>query len=609
MNRETFLDSFGHVADAPGGIDGLKRLILNLAVSGSLVDQDEREESSAVVVERIAEERARLVAENKLRSPKRLGEIHDESKPFGLPAGWSWVWLSDVLLKLTDGTHHSPPNGATGAYPYISAKNVKDGYMTLSDLTFVSPEHHEEIWARCDPRPGDVLFVKDGATTGNAALVELNEPFSMLSSVAQLRPGPGLDSRYLLLAMRSPVVRSELRGGMKGSAITRTTLTKLGRVVFPLPPAAEQIRIVERVDELMTLCDELAEQQAARTEARAALTAAGLHLVAEAGTADDLGAAIASFADKIDLHLAPGDGELAAVKRLRQTIFDLAVRGRLTCQDPADLPATLLLDQIASERDRLIRAKEIRKPKKFDEVTASLGDADLPSGWARARANQFFIASDSGWSPQCMVESAGPGDWGVLKTSAVSRGVFDPGENKKLPRTLEPRPKLEVHPGEFVMIRASGSKSLVGRGAIVTETESRLMLSDKHIRLTFLHEASTRFWAILNESTAVQAYYSDESSGTSTMSNVTRDRIGALAVAVPPLAEQLRIVEAVDTLLGLCDDLEQQFVAAGSLREDLAASIAAHSVPSSPRELLSQARRPRAATEAMQTGIRGRGTR
>ncbi|MFC4783353.1 restriction endonuclease subunit S [Nocardioides sp. MAHUQ-72] len=585
MNRETFLDSFGHVAEAPGGINKLRTLILDLAVSGNLVDQDPADEPSAQVIERIGNERAGLIAAKEIRAPTQRGEIPEGDKPYELPGTWSWAWLSDVLLKLTDGTHHSPPNGPSGAYPYVSAKNVKDGYMVLDELTFVSAEHHEEIWARCDPRPGDVLFVKDGATTGNAARVELSEPFSMLSSVAQLRPGPGLSDRYLLIAMRSPTVRSALRGGMKGSAITRTTLSKLAKVVFPLPPTAEQLRIVERVDELMGLCDELDEQQGARTEARSALTASALHRVADAAMAEDVRAAISSFAERIALHLAPGNGDLAAAKRLRQTIFDLAVRGRLTYQDPADLPAAVLLDQIASERDRLIRAKEIRKPKKFDEVTASLGDADLPSGWAWARANQFFIASDSGWSPQCMVESAGPGDWGVLKTSAVSRGVFDPDENKKLPRTLEPRPKLEVQPGEFVMIRASGSKSLVGRGAIVTETESRLMLSDKHIRLTFLHEASTRYWAILNESTAVQAYYSDESSGTSTMSNVTRDRIGALAVAVPPLAEQLRIVEAVDTLLGLCDDLEQQLIAAGSLREDLAASIAAHSVPSRPREL------------------------
>lgn len=390
--------------------------------------------------------------------------------------------------------------------------------------------------------------------------------------------------RYLLVYFRAQVLLGRFVPEARGVGINHLGRSRLARWQVPVPPEEEQVLIVERVDELMALCDELEEQQAARTDARSALSAATLNRVSAAETAEDLRSAVSSFTERIDLHLAPGDGDLAALKRLRQTILDLAVQGRLTSRDLDDEPAAELLDQITGERDRLVKAKEIRRPKKFEEVVDRNADADLPRGWAWARANEFFIASDSGWSPQCLVESAGPGEWGVLKTSAVSRGVFDQQESKKLPATLEPRTQLEVLPGEFVMIRASGSKSLVGRGAIVTETESRLMLSDKHIRLSFLHEASTRFWAILNDSTAVQSYYTAESSGTSTMSNVTRDRIGSLVVAVPPLAEQLRIVEGVDQLLGLCDDLEEQFHSARSLRGDLAASVAAHVVPVVPGE-------------------------
>ncbi|MFK4360745.1 restriction endonuclease subunit S [Rhodococcus sp. 27YEA6] len=576
MNKQTFVDSFGHLADAPGGVDKLRRLILDLAVRGSLTDQEPADEPAAALLKRITDERARLVSEKQIRASKRPGPVPENEVPHQLPSGWLWVWLTDALIKLTDGTHHSPPNGPSGDFAYVSAKNVKDGYMRLDALTYVSTSDHAEIWARCDPMPGDVLFVKDGATTGNAALVELEAPFSMLSSVAQLRPGSGLSDRYLLIAMRSPTVRDELRLGMKGSAITRTTLTKLGKVLLPLPPAAEQQRIVDRVDELMRLCDELEEQQGTRVVARSTLTAASLHRAAVADFADDLRAATGAFADNIGLHLAPGEGDLAALKRVRTAILDLAVRGRLTHRDPGDMPATELLKRIAVERDQLVKAKEIRKPKKFSPAVPSEDMVALPEGWTWARANEFFIASDSGWSPRCLVEQAGPGEWGVLKTSAVSRGVFDNVANKKLPRALEPRPQLEVQPGEFVMIRASGSKGLVGRGAIVTETESHLMLSDKHIRLSFLSEASTRYWAILNDSTEVQRYYSAESSGTSTMSNVTRDRIGALAVPVPPLGEQVRIAETVDALFALCDEIEQQLLVAKTLSRDLGSSVVAH---------------------------------
>ena len=104
------------------------------------------------------------------------------------------------------------------------------------------------------------------------------------------------------------------------------------------------------------------------------------------------------------------------------------------------------------------------------------------------------------------------------------------------------------------------------------------MLSDKHIRLSFLSQVSSRFWAILNNSTVIQRYYSAESAGTSTMSNVTRDRIGALAVPVPPLAEQLRIAESVDALLSLCDELEQQLLDGLSCSRGLSESAVAHAV-------------------------------
>jgi type I restriction enzyme S subunit len=104
------------------------------------------------------------------------------------------------------------------------------------------------------------------------------------------------------------------------------------------------------------------------------------------------------------------------------------------------------------------------------------------------------------------------------------------------------------------------------------------MLSDKHIRLTFLDQASTRYWAVLNNSTGVKSYYAAESSGTSTMSNVTRDRVGSLVVAIPPLAEQKRIAEKVDSLLGHCDALEQQLINASSLRRSLSSSVAAHAI-------------------------------
>ncbi|MGW6695084.1 restriction endonuclease subunit S [Rhodococcus sp. NPDC054953] len=575
MNKQTFLDSFGHIADAPGGIDKLRSLVLDLAVRGRLTHQALTEEPATEVLKRIAGERDRLVRAKEIRKPPALPPLAANGHAFDVPESWSWARLGDVcqsrLGKMLDGQKN------TGTpTPYLRNSNVQWGRFELGDVKRILLEDAE--LSEYSLQDGDLLVV-EGGEPGRCAIWDSAVADGVMvfqKALHRVRPEGGISPRFVALVLRNGVDSGRLHELFTGTTIKHLTGEKLKRFVIPLPPIEEQHRIVERVDELTDLCDEMEQQIATRTEARSTLLAATLHRVSESDQADDLRAAVGTFVDNIGLHLAPGEGDLAALKRMRQTILDLAVRGRLTHQDPDDMPATDLLTQIAAERDRLVKAKGIRKPKKFAPVAPGEGLVALPEGWIWARANEFFIASDSGWSPRCLVEQAGPGEWGVLKTSAVSRGVFEEAANKKLPPALEPRPQLEVQPGEFVMIRASGSKSLVGRGAIVTETESHLMLSDKHIRLSFLSKASTRYWAILNDSTEVQRYYSAESSGTSTMSNVTRDRIGALAVPVPPLDEQIRIAETVDVLFALCDDLEQQLLAAQDARTDLGNSVAAH---------------------------------
>jgi type I restriction enzyme, S subunit len=121
----------------------------------------------------------------------------------------------------------------------------------------VSREVHKEIFARCDPVKGDILHIKDGATTGVVTVNDLDEPFSMLSSVALLKLPDDIYNRLLVYFLRSPFFYSQMRELMKGAAITRVTLKHMAPALVPLPPLAEQHRIVAKVDELIALCNEL----------------------------------------------------------------------------------------------------------------------------------------------------------------------------------------------------------------------------------------------------------------------------------------------------------------------------------------------------------------
>ena len=172
--------------------------------------------------------------------------------------GWVEKTLKEVCSLITDGTHHSPPNNESGKYKYITAKNIRIWGLDLSNITYVSEEVHKEIIARCNPKKGDVLYIKDGATTGIAIVNPLDEEFSMLSSVALIKPNKDvLLSEFLCYTLNSPSIYNQTRNQMDGAAITRVTLVKIKGFVISIPPLSEQQSIVEYLDSLKSKVDRL----------------------------------------------------------------------------------------------------------------------------------------------------------------------------------------------------------------------------------------------------------------------------------------------------------------------------------------------------------------
>lgn len=170
-----------------------------------------------------------------------------------LPEGWVLVELGEACWKVQDGTHFSPKaQHRNGAYKYITAKNIKTWGIDLQDVTYIAEDVHRSIYARCNPEKGDVLYIKDGATTGIATVNTLDEEFSLLSSVALLKPMRGLiDAEYLKWYLNSPSGFEAMTGQMTGSAITRLILRTIRESRMPLAPFAEQQRIVRRLGHLL----------------------------------------------------------------------------------------------------------------------------------------------------------------------------------------------------------------------------------------------------------------------------------------------------------------------------------------------------------------------
>jgi len=172
----------------------------------------------------------------------------------GLSSSWDSLKLNDACLKITDGTHHSPISFSTGKYMYITAKNIKEEGILLDKVTYVDKDVHDEIYRRCDVKQGDLLYIKDGATTGVATINTLKDEFSLLSSVAVLRVNSSvLIVRYLYYLLNSPIQKSDMLGQMSGNAIRRLTLKKIKDTKIKIPSVEEQSKIVEILDNYFSL--------------------------------------------------------------------------------------------------------------------------------------------------------------------------------------------------------------------------------------------------------------------------------------------------------------------------------------------------------------------
>jgi len=170
-----------------------------------------------------------------------------KDSPLGrIPMEWEVLKWSEVSSKIQDGTHFSPRTDESAEFKYVTSRNIKFGYLDLSDVEYINRRQHDEIYKRCDVLPGDVLLTKDGANTGNAAINLLKEPFSLLSSVAFIRPKKGkLTSMFLLQAILSENGQRLIKDSMSGLAITRVTLEIINNFLIKIPPIQEQNNIGE----------------------------------------------------------------------------------------------------------------------------------------------------------------------------------------------------------------------------------------------------------------------------------------------------------------------------------------------------------------------------
>lgn len=171
--------------------------------------------------------------------------------PVSNPFKWKKKTLKEVCVKLNDGTHFSPESFESGDYKYITAKNIKLSGFDFTNITYVPEKVHRPIYDRCNPEVGDVLYIKDGATTGIAMVNTLEEEFTLLSSVALLKQDRAVMNGYFLTALlNNEEMYLDIRNNMGGAAITRLTIAKLNAIKVVVPPIELQNQFADFVNQV-----------------------------------------------------------------------------------------------------------------------------------------------------------------------------------------------------------------------------------------------------------------------------------------------------------------------------------------------------------------------
>ena len=181
----------------------------------------------------------------------RSEQTHEfKDSPLGrIPVEWVVLKWTEVCSKIQDGTHFSPRTDSSAEFKYVTSKNIKFGFLDISNIEYIDKRQHDEIYKRCDVCLGDVLLTKDGANTGNCAINLLNEEFSLLSSVAFIRPmNSKLTSMFMLQTILSEYGQRLIKDAMSGLAITRVTLEIINNFLLKVPPIQEQKNIGQFLD-------------------------------------------------------------------------------------------------------------------------------------------------------------------------------------------------------------------------------------------------------------------------------------------------------------------------------------------------------------------------
>ncbi len=559
--QQTVAPLLAHVITPQCGVPRLRQLVLELAVRGRLSSPHPTDEPVESLVERIDTERRRLVADGRMKRKQELPAVAEEERPVDVPDHWMCLRLGALLSKIGAG---STPHGGREVYvdsgvKFLRSQNVWNDGLRLDGVAYITNSTHARMSGTV-VRPNDLLFNITGASIGRCALVpDTFDEANVSQHVTIVRPLLKELGPYLHLVLISGPIQQAVMDVQVGVSREGLSIAKLERFVIPLPPLAEQARIVARVDELMRLCDALEEKGRLEAEQHARLLNTLLGTLTESATPEELAANWQRVAEHFDLLLDRPE----AVTTLEQTILHLAVRGRLVEQDSSDAPPSTQIERLRQRSDQRLAP--------ISENEAPFG---LPSSWAWVRFEEL-IDPDRPISYGVLVPGPDVPN-GVPLVRIADLSVTDPAllPEKRIGAAVDEQfARTRLKGGEILM----GVVGSIGKLGVAPSTWAGANIARAVCRIVPADGVNREFVLLLLQSEFMQSNFAGD---TRTLAQPTLNvgLIRSSPTPLPPAAEQARIVARVTELRRLCATLRERLQAQQATQSRLAEALVAELV-------------------------------
>jgi type I restriction enzyme S subunit len=539
------------------GVQKLRELIIGLALRGQLT------ESYEMLHEKIEDEIANAKDSYFLcqsRAAKQWEHSEALIEEFEIPKGWLWKRIG-MLCDLQTGATPSRnrPELFGGKIKWLVSGDINkvrirecEGRITEEGLNS----------SNCKILPeGTVLIALNGQgkTRASTALLETKAACNQ-SLVGMIPFSPNLlESRFLLLALQYRYYEiRDITGQHQRRGLNMKLVSDLS---IPLAPIQTQRQIVKKVDELMAVCDQLEQQQADAVQAHDTLVKVLLDTLTQAENADDFQQNWQRLAAHFDTLFATE----SSIDQLKQTLLQLAVMGKLVPQDPNDEPASSLLEKIAEEKARLAKEGKIKKQKPLPKVTDEEKPFELPDKWIFCRLQEIVTILGDGLHGTPRYDSSG--EHYFVNGNNLNDGVITiKPETKKVSAEEYEKHKKDLN-DRTVLVSINGTL-----GKIAFYNNEPVMLGKSACYFNLSPDISKMFIKRLVESPQFMKYAVSNATG-STIKNLGLKAMNSFSIALPPLAEQHRIVKKVDELMAFCDKLKARLNQAQILQQKLADTV------------------------------------